>query len=310
MFNWFTPKIFNQGYLPEKDGHQVFFMEAGNPKGKPVLIFHGGPGGSAKLRHAAAFDRKKYRIIMFDQRGGGQSLPNGEIKHNSTTETLGDALRLLDFLQISGKIIVRGGSWGSTLALLFAQKYPERVEALLLSQIFLADNMATTWINEISGWFYPDIVEDLQKGVRNGESLPAAYNEMINSSDLAAQVRAAAMYGNYERVLGQLKPVLPQGEVTQKDVDSTKIYLHYVAENFMLKPEQIMNATDKISHLPTLIVHNRLDMVCPLIGAWRLHKAMPKSKLVIVPEKGHSAPLLHKTIEKEIKLFLKSIFDC
>ena len=305
MFNWFQPKIFNQGYLPEKDGHQVFFMEAGNPKGKPVLVFHGGPGGSAKLRHAAAFDRKKYRVILFDQRGCGQSLPNGEIKHNTTADTINDAVRLLDFLQISEKVIVRGGSWGSTLALLFALKYPERIDCLLLSQIFLADDKAMAWIDEISGWFYPDIMEELQKGLRNGETLPKAYNEMINSSDLSEQVKATAMYGNYERVLGQLNPVLPQGEVTQKDVEATRIYLHYVAENFMLRSEQIMSAIDKIAHLPTLIVHNRLDMVCPLEGAWRLHKALPQSKLVIVPEKGHSAPLLHKTINKEIKSFLQ-----
>lgn len=305
MFNWFMPKIFNQGYLPEKDGHQVFFMEAGNPKGKPVLVFHGGPGGSAKLRHAAAFDRKKYRIILFDQRGCGQSLPSGSIKHNTTADTLDDAARLLDFLQINEKVIVRGGSWGSTLALLFALKYSERVECLLLSQIFLADDKAMAWIEEISGWFYPDIMEDLQKGLKSGEATAKAYNEMINSSDLSEQVKATAMYGNYERVLGQLNPVLSQGEVTQKDVEATRIYLHYMTENFMLRPEQIMDAIDTIAHLPTLIVHNRLDMVCPLEGAWRLHKALPKSKLVIVPEKGHSAPLLHKTINKEIKAFLK-----
>lgn len=305
MFNWFQPKIFNQGYLPEKDGHQVFFMEAGNPKGKPVLVFHGGPGGSAKLRHAAAFDRKKYRVILFDQRGCGQSLPSGEIKHNTTDDILEDAARLLDFLQISEKVVIRGGSWGSTLALLFALKYPERVDCLLLSQIFLADDKAMAWIDEISGWFYPDIMEELQKGLRNGEALPKAYNEMINSSDLSEQVRATAMYGNYERVLGQLDPILPQGEVTQKDVEATRIYLHYMTENFMLNSEQIMNDIDKIVHLPTLIVHNRLDMVCPIEGAWRLHKALPKSKLVIVPEKGHSAPLLHKTINKEIKSFLQ-----
>ncbi len=306
MFNWFMPKIFNQGYLPEKDGHQIFFMEAGNPEGKPVLLFHGGPGGSAKLHHAAVFNRKKYRIILFDQRGCGHSLPNGEIRHNTTLDTLDDAIRLLDFLQISGKIIVRGGSWGSTLALLFAQKYPERVESLLLSQIFLADDKAMAWIEDISGWFYPDIMEDLQKNLRNGEAVAKAYNNMINSADLSAQVKAAAMYGNYERVLGQLKPVWPQSEVTQKDVEATRIYLHYVTENFMLRPDQIMNAIDKIAHLPTLIVHNRLDMVCPLEGAWRLHKAMPNSKLVVVPEKGHSAPLLYKILNKEIKSFLKT----
>jgi len=133
MFNLFTPRVFNSGYLPEKEGHRIYFMELGNPDGKPVLIFHGGPGSCSKAYRAAAFDRKKYRVIMFDQRGCGRSMPAGEMENNDSIAALEDAERLIKYLNIKKPLIVRGGSWGSTLALLFAMRNPNTVEKLLLS---------------------------------------------------------------------------------------------------------------------------------------------------------------------------------
>lgn len=304
MFNLFKPKIYNSGWLPEKDGHKVYFMEAGNPKGKPVLVFHGGPGGAAKLRHAYAFDRKKYRVILFDQRGSGHSLPAGETLHNTTKDLLDDADRLLEYLKIGGQVIVRGGSWGSTLALLFALRHPDKVEKLLLSQIFLADEKAKRWLDEDSGMFYPDMLEKLKEENQKGRTTAQSYNAMIASEDLTKQVKAVSLYGKYERVLGSLKPRLEIEEVTADDIASNRIYIHYAAEDFMLSDGQIMENIEVIKNIPTLIVHNRLDMVCPLCGAYALHKQLPKSKLVIVPDIGHSSPMLHKAIEREIKAFL------
>lgn len=172
MFNWFAPKVFNQGYLPEEDGHQVFFMEAGSKDGKPVLVFHGGPGGASRLRHAEAFDRRKFRVVFFDQRGCGRSQPSGETAHNTTADLLQDAARLLDFLDIKEKVILLGGSWGATLALLFAEKYPERVKALLLSKIFLADEISAGWTDDVSGWFYPDVMDKLRRNMPENANLP------------------------------------------------------------------------------------------------------------------------------------------
>lgn len=305
MFNWFAPKVFNQGYLPEENGHQVFFMEAGSPDGQPVLVFHGGPGGASRLHHAEVFDRRKFRIIFFDQRGSGRSQPVGETRYNSTADLLHDADRLLNFLKVEEKVILLGSSWGATLALLFAEKYPERVKALLLSKIFLADETAAGWVDEISGWFYPDTMAKLRRNMPDNVDLPSFYADMINSRNLSDQVKAASLYGNYERVLGQLIPGEEKSEVTQEDVNAAKIYINYAAEGFMLKDDQIMSDIERIRHLPVLIVHNRLDMVCPLIGAWRLHKALPASRLVIVPEKGHVGPLIARTFKKEIRRFLK-----
>ena len=305
MFNWFAPKVFNQGYLPEEDGHQVFFMEAGSKDGKPVLVFQGGPGGASRLRHAEAFDRRKFRVVFFDQRGCGRSQPSGETAHNTTADLLHDAARLLDFLDIKEKVILLGGSWGATLALLFAEKYPERVKALLLSKIFLADEISAGWTDDVSGWFYPDVMDKLRRNMPENVNLPEYYAEMVNSRNLSDQVKAASLYGNYERVLGQLVPAFEKKEVTQDDVNAARIFINYAAAGFMLKDDQIMSNVERIRELPALIVHNRLDMVCPLIGAWRLHKALPASKLVIVPEKGHVGPLMARTLKKEIRRFLK-----
>ncbi|MDO4184853.1 MAG: alpha/beta fold hydrolase [Rhodospirillales bacterium] len=306
MFNLFTPRIFNSGYLPEKEGHRVYFMEIGNPDGEPVLIFNGGPGGVSKTSKAAMFDRKKYRIIMFDQRGCGKSMPAGEMENNDSIAALEDAERLIKHLNIKKPLIVRGGSWGSTLALLFALRNPQSVKMLLLSQIFLADSDNKKWMEEDSGLFYPDMLEKLDSSAPKNKRLNLAqrFAKMMNSYNLGQQVKAVCTYGCYERVLGNLSPDLNIKKVTQDDINSNMIYINYCAQNFMLEDKCIINNTSIIEHIPTLIVHNRLDMVCPLCGAYELHKHLPNSKLVIVPDIGHGSKLLHKTIKKEIKRFL------
>jgi len=307
MFNLFTHRVFNSGYLPEKEGHRVYFMEVGNPDGIPVLIFNGGPGGTSKVAKAYPFDRKKYRVVMFDQRGCGKSMPAGEMDHNDSIAALEDAERLIKHLNIKEPLIVRGGSWGSTLALLFAMRNPKMVKTLLLSQIFLADLEAKKWMEEDSGLFYPDILEKLDSSAPKNKKLNLAqrFAKMMNSYNLGQQVKAISTYGCYERVLGKLSPNLDVKKITQDDINSNMIYINYCAQNFMLEDKCILDNTSIIKHIPTLIVHNRLDMVCPLRGAYELHKRLPKSKLVIVPDIGHSSKLLHKTIKKEIARFLK-----
>ncbi|MBQ8662211.1 MAG: alpha/beta fold hydrolase, partial [Alphaproteobacteria bacterium] len=180
---WLEPKPYNQGYLPADGGHEVFFQEFGNPSGKPILVFHGGPGGSFKAKHVSFADLKKHRVVGFDQRGCGQSKPLGDMRNNNTQELLKDASRLLDYLHIEGKVVVRGGSWGSTLALLFAEAYPQKVEKLLLSQVFLADQTAAEW--EFSGLkaFYPEFVDELKQKA-GSRGIRTFFAEEINSGDL------------------------------------------------------------------------------------------------------------------------------
>ena len=306
MFNWFAPKVYNCGYLPEKDGHQVYFMEAGSKNGRPVLMFHGGPGGCSRLAKAADFPRG-WRLIMFDQRGSGKSLPKGEMQNNTTWDLLQDANRLLEYLGIAEPVVVYGPSWGSTLALLFAEQYTQKVRAMLLSKIFLADDLSAEWSNRCSSWFYPDIWRQIEDAAGDKTDIVAAYAKMINSPDADKQKLAAGLYGRYERVMGSFEPRLDVENIDDDDVAECKIYINYAAQKFMLKEGEIMRHIDKLRHLPCLIVHNRLDMVCPLIGAYRLHLALPQSKLVIVPAKGHGGKLHSKINRREMRQFLRDL---
>ena len=298
---WFEPKAYNQGYLPEKDGHKVFYSEYGNPKGKPILVFHGGPGGGAKPRHASFANLKKYRVILFNQRGCNNSLPLGKLENNNTQALLEDAMRLLKYLNIKDKIILRGSSWGSALALMFAEKHPKMVEELLLSQIFLVDMGAAWWEFEGCRWHYPEFVDELEHKARG--DVPAYFAAEINSKSKKKQLDAANYYGFYERVCCSLNPKWNDcQELNEKALAELRIFMHYRENDFFVdEAGEIMKNIKKINHIPTVIVHNRLDFVCPFKGAYELHKAMPNSRLVVVSEFGHVGPKLYKTINKEMR---------
>lgn len=303
----FDPKPFNEGYLPMVDGHEIWFAEYGNPHGKPILLTHGGPGGSCKVKHIKDFDLSKYRIIMFDQRGCGNSRPFGELKHNTTNGILFDMERLLDFLNIKEKVIIRGGSWASTIALLFAERNPEKVDKLLLSQIFLANEMSEKWEQEQCSLFYPDMLEQLRQPINDKQNIPEFYLRQLTSSDTEKQKKSLETYGYFERVLGALSPHWDAlEEIDEKSLACTQIYAQYAVEHHYIKDNEILNNAKKIKHIPTLIVHNRLDMLCPLLGAYELAKNFDNCKLVVVPERGHIGKLLYKTFAKEARLFLEN----
>ncbi|MBN2675936.1 MAG: alpha/beta fold hydrolase [Alphaproteobacteria bacterium] len=302
FFRFFKLKPFLEGYLPEKDGHLVFYHVYGNPKGFPILSFHGGPGSRSKTKHAQTFDLKKFKVILFDQRGCGESLPTGETKNNTTQDLLNDSKRLLDFLKIK-KVIVSGGSWGSTMALLFAQAYPEIVKKLSVSLIFLARQSDLDWWKD-SAIFYPDMMEKIKKEVKKNIPLKDFYGKLVQSSKKSDQKKAVSLYGAYENMLGSLNPQFSKEVPTDKQVQSFKVFSHYECHNFFLKENEILKNIQKIQHIPTLILHNRLDFVCPLNQAYDLHKALPKSKLIIVPESGHGGSLMKKVSKTEIKKFL------
>lgn len=303
--NLFSPKPFHEGYLPQADGHDVWFAEYGNPEGEPILITHGGPGGRCRAAHVKMFDMQQFRVIMLDQRGCGKSLPAGELKHNTTEDILFDMARLLEFLEISEPVILRGASWGATLMLLFAERYPKQVKKLLLSQVFLADEASEKWENEQCGLFYPDMLEQLRKPLKSWQTVPEYYLKQLTDGDASQQKKALETYGYFERVLGSLSPHWQHlATVDDKYLNATRIYAHYAAHHYFMKSNEIMRHVKKIKDIPTLIVHNRLDMLCPLQGAYNLSKKLDKCKLVIVPEKGHVGKLLSKVNTREIKDFL------
>lgn len=297
-------KPFNTGFLPSKDGHEIYYAEYGNPNGIPVLCFHGGPGGCSAPKHASAFDPKKYRVILHDQRGCGQSTYQNRFYKNTAADLLADATRLLKHLNVTGKVIARGGSWGATLALLFAIKYPERVRRLILNSVFLAGTTDRAWMENISGdLFYPDIMAKIRADAGN-EALSAHYNRLLQGGKKDIN-RAMGLYGGYEGIMGRADAVLLKPPFDENRIKYAQLFFHYDAHSYFIKPDEILKNVKKIAPIPTLIVHNRLDMSCPVKNAFDLYKALPKSKLVVVPDRGHGSKLLHATLKQEIEKILK-----
>ena len=296
------PKPYDAGRLDVGDGHSISYYQYGNPRGRVAISFHGGPGGSAKLKYAANFDMKKFRVILFDQRGCGKSKYKDLTYKNTTQDTLRDAERLLDHLGARGKITVAGGSFGSTLALLFAQKNPARVERIVVNSIFLARSRDFTgWISGDAKRFYPDIIESLEK-ISDGKPLAKYFAGLLFSGRRKSELEALEYYGCLEENLGKLEPgfKLPPKDKIEAELKALKIFIHYETNNMFIKENQILNDAKKIARIPTLIAHNRLDMICPFEQAWELHKALPKSKLAIVPDYGHGSKLQTKELKKLI----------
>lgn len=306
---WFVPKPFNDGYLPELDGHEIYFREFGNPQGEVILTFHGGPGFWSRPEKARDFDLKKYRVIQFDQRGCGKSKPAGKLENNTTQDNVEDAARLLNYLKINGKIILFGGSWGSTMALMFAERYPDLVKCMILSKIFLANDDSRKWELKDSAAFYPDILEAIRGDLADNYLIPEYYLKLISSDDASQQAKAVSLYGSLETFLGSLDPQINMHTPDEKELAMQRVYIYYAARRFMMKDDEAIENSAKIKHIPSLIVHNRLDFICPPVNAYRLHKALPMSKLVIVPDKGHSSKMLSDVIIKEMNEFLLKYGD-
>lgn len=301
MFHIFSRKskaIF-KGYLPELDGHKIYFQVFGNPNGKTILNFHGGPGSKSKFKHIKHFDLKKYKAIIFDQRGCGNSEFKDLFYKNTTQDTIKDAKRILDFLNIKEKVISFGGSWGSTLSLLFAETYPELVDKIIVSQTFLARKKDANWTYKDSKMFYPDIIEKLSPYlIKTHKDLENLFKQSN------AKIKKTVKYlTNYDYQIGKLKINLDE-ELGDKVVNSFKIYMHYYTEHYFIKENEIIENIGKIKNIPTLIIGNRLDFCTPLEQAYTLHKAIPKSTLHIIDSFGHGSKKQNKLLPKLIKEFL------
>ncbi len=300
IFNLFKheTKPYNTGYLPECDGHQIYYQQIGNPSGEIVLSFHGGPGGAARPTHADIFDLKKYRVIIFDQRGCGKSLLKNPFYKNTLPETINDAARLLAHLNIRGKITLRGSSFGTTCALLFAETFPDRVKKMVLISTFLARpkdaDIATRPL------FYPDVMDLFQKQAGR-RSIFDYYYKLAFSDKRTDRLRALRYYGSFERKLGKTSVDFPVIQATDRDILSMQIALDYEKHHFYLRNNQLMKNIGTIKHIPCFIYQNRLDFCCPPYQAFELHKQLPKSKLTIFSDKGHGSFRLTQYIKKDLK---------
>lgn len=297
MFSFFNNKVINQGWLPPHEGHEIYYAEIGNPKGEIVLTFHGGPGGCCNPQKNSYFNLKKQRVIMFDQRGCGKSRYDELTALNDTKHVIKDAKRLLEYLNINEPITIAGGSWGSTLALLFAEKYPDSVKKLALSSIFLARREDMEWMLKTSGLFYPDLLEEIRRQ-SDGENPYTHYARMVFSEDLGSIQSAIKYMVNYEHVLGKTNAKFEDIRIDNKVIAEARVYLYYAANRFFLDENEILKNIDKIKDIPTLIVHNRLDMCCPIKGAWELYRALNNAEIDINPDIGHGGKQLKAAFRK------------
>ena len=280
--------------LPVSGLHEIHVEQAGNPAGKPVIFFHGGPGAGISPLHRRFFDPKAWRIVLFDQRGSGRSTPLGELRENTTWDLVADAERIRERLGID-RWLVFGGSWGSTLGLAYAQAHPERCTGLILRGIFLSRKAEVMWtFGGGAQRVFPDgwdeflgLLDDAERG-----DVMTAYHRRLTSDDPTVRRAAALAWNRWEELASHLVADLPP--VAEEDVAAevalARIEAHYFVNGaFLSSDDQLLRDVAKVRHLPAVIVQGRYDMVCPAVSAWDLHHAWPGSRLVLVPAAGHSA---------------------
>lgn len=291
-----NPKPFNTGYLQEKNGHKVYYAQYGNPKGEAIVILHGGPGSKSKSKYVKPYDLEKYQVITFDQRGCGESLPAGETQNNTLEDLLSDIERLRLELKVK-KWFVVGGSWGATLALAYAEAHPEKVRGLLLSSIFLARPRDVEWAftqdNGIERLF-PDLWEKRMEFLKKHKTNPADAAKVLlkkiqsSSPDTIKDVVAGVSNweGNLMNAQEDLSFTDPE-DVGDDDIAGVRIFLHYEANDFFLNPDQLLKGLSKIKSIPTIIVHGRYDVLCPLEQTWEVQKKLSNVETIILPTSNH-----------------------
>ncbi|MCH9687707.1 MAG: prolyl aminopeptidase [Deltaproteobacteria bacterium] len=286
---------FDRGKLPVSPQHELYYEQCGNPNGKPVVFLHGGPGGGIEPRHRRFFDPGVYRIVLFDQRGCGRSTPYASLEDNTTAHLVEDIETLRKHLGIDTWQVF-GGSWGSTLALAYAQQHRERVTEMVLRGIF-------TFAPDEMRWFYidgtrvlfPDAYQDFVEAIPQAErgDLIGAYHRRLTSVDPNVRRAAARAWSMWECRVATLEP--DDGLVAHCDdagftLAFARIECHYfVNEGFFDSPTALLDGMPALAGVPAVIVHGRYDVICPPRNAWRLHQAWPGSTLRFVEDAGHSA---------------------
>lgn len=273
--------------------HVLYVEETGNPEGIPVLVLHPGPGAEADPHLRRFFDPQRYRIILFEQRGCGRSTPHLEISENNTQLLLDDIDAIRDFLGLS-EFVLSGGGWGSLLALLYAQKYPQQIKALLLHQVFLGRQQDIDWFyKKGASLVYPDYWQEFINQVPEQmlNNIPQYYADCLQGSNDLVRMSAAKNWALWQARCSSLQPhlyVIDQYSDPHFALALATLESHYINNHYFIEENQIMDNVNKIRHIPTYIIHGRFDLVSPLDSAWTLHQAIPASNLRIVRDAGHS----------------------
>ncbi|HAX74874.1 MAG TPA: prolyl aminopeptidase [Cyanobacteria bacterium UBA11372] len=285
---------YNSGYLKVSDLHRIHFEESGNPEGKPIVLLHGGPGGGCPPFYRQYFDPEKWRLIMFDQRGCGQSKPHAELQENTTWDLVNDIEKLREHLNIE-QWVVFGGSWGSTLSLAYSQTHPDRCKGLILRGIFMLRQKEIRWFyQEGASYIFPDAWEEYLKPIPINErdDLLTAYYQRLTSPDAQIRLEAARAWSIWEASTSRLFPDLDLKQRFGVDAFAeafARIECHYFINKGFLEPEdQLLLNVDRIRHIPAVIVQGRYDVVCPMMSAWELHRAWEEAEFIVVPDAGHS----------------------
>jgi len=285
---------YESGMLNVGDGHSLHWELCGNPNGKPVVFLHGGPGGGSSPDHRRQFNPEKYKILVFDQRGCGKSTPYASLEANTTWHLVEDIEKLRTDVAKVEKLQVFGGSCGSTLALAYAETYPERVSELILRGIFLFDQYEIDWMYTEGGasQIYPEKFDEFLAPIPEAErrDLVEAYRKRLTSDDPEVQLTAAKAWSKWE---GDIVTLLPSPETiehfTSPDIAIAvaRIENHYMANQGWFEEGQLLRGASKLRGIPGVIVQGRHDTCTPPVAAWKLKNAWPEVELNIVPDGGH-----------------------
>jgi proline iminopeptidase len=281
---------YQRGMLAVDPLHTLYWEACGNPAGIPVIFLHGGPGAGLSPQHRRFFDPAHYHIILFDQRGAGQSTPLGETRNNTTALLIEDIERLRRQFGIA-QWLVFGGSWGSTLALAYGQAHPEACLGFVLRGIFLCTKAEIDWFIDGVRWFYPELYDEFAAPIPAAErgDLLAAYARRIQSDDPAVYWPAVRAWSRFE---GRRVYLLPQPEEAANDtldLGVGRLESHYMVQRGFFRDDQLINDIGRIAHLPAVIVQGRYDVICPPLSAHRLHHNWPGSMLNMIADAGHGA---------------------
>jgi len=293
----FYPPIepYDAGMLPVSPVHTLYYEQSGNPDGLPVVFLHGGPGGGTVPVYRQFFDPAAYRIVLFDQRGAGRSTPHANLEDNTTWHLVADIERLREHLGIENWVVF-GGSWGSTLALAYAQTHPARARALVLRGIFLCRRKEIRWFyQEGASAIFPDVWEQYEKVIPASErdDFLSAYHRRLTSDDEAVRLEAARAWSVWEGSTSKLFPdssLIEHFGEPHMALSLARIECHYFVNDAFFETENwLIENVGKIRHIPSVIVQGRYDVVCPMMSAWELHRAWPEADLQVIADAGHSA---------------------
>ncbi|MBO1905506.1 prolyl aminopeptidase [Microvirga sp. 3-52] len=303
----FYPEIepYDRGMLDVGDGHRIYWELCGNPQGKPVVFLHGGPGAGCTPTQRRLFDPDKYRILLFDQRGCGRSSPYASLEANTTWHLVADIERLRSMIGVD-KWMVFGGSWGSTLALAYAETHPERVTELVLRGIFTLRRSELLWYyQEGASWIFPDKWEGFLAPIPEEErsDLMAAYRKRLIDPDPAIRAKAARAWSLWE---GETITLLHNQEYSDQFGDEhyaiafARIENHYFVNEGWFEEGQLIRNAHRLKAIPGVIIQGRYDIATPPKTAWELHKAWPEAQFIMVPDAGHAVSepgITHRLIE-------------